>query len=142
MQDSSKVELPAQFAAVWQGNQEQQATLKVQTVLDYRSGKLDFRLASGRQHDCPLQTTDLPAGSLRLADVGYFKVGVFKTLNARGVAWLSRLPARVGLWTGEKVTHVLDWLNRHPGDCLDHWVELTAQRFPARLIAIRVPSCR
>lgn len=139
LQDSSKVELPAQFAAVWQGNQAHQATLKVQTVMNYQTGSLDFRLASGRQHDCPLQTTDLPAGSLRLADVGYFKVGVFETLNARGVAWLSRLPARVGIWTGEKVTHVLTWLNQHSGDCLDQRVELTAQRFPVRFIAVRVP---
>lgn len=139
LQDSSKVELPTQFETVWQGNAAHQATLKVQTVLDYQTGRLDFRLASGRQHDCPLQTTELPAGSLRLADVGYFKVSVFETLNVRGVAWLSRLPARVGIWTGEKVTHVLDWLNAQGSDCLDHWVELTAQRFAVRLIAIRVP---
>lgn len=139
LQDSSKVELPAQFETVWQGNGAHQATLKVQTLLDYQTGRLDFRLAHGRQHDCPLQTTELPAGSLRLADVGYFKVGVFETLNARGVAWLSRLPARVGIWTGEKVTHVLDWLNAQGGDCLDQWVELTAQRFAARFIALRVP---
>ena len=139
LQDSSKVELPAQFARVWQGNGANQATLKVQTMLNYQTGSLDFRLAHGRQHDCPLQTTELPAGSLRLADVGYFKVSVFETLNARGVAWLSRLPARVGIWTGEKVTHVLDWLNTQGGDCLDQWVELTAQRFAARFIALRVP---
>lgn len=139
LQDSSKVELPAQFASVWRGNQLNQATLKVQTVLDYQTGRLDFRLVHGRAHDCPLQTTALPAGSLRLADVGYFKVSVFETLNARGVAWLSRLPARVGIWTDGKVTHVLDWLNTQEGDCLDQVVELTAQRFAARFIAIRVP---
>lgn len=139
LQDSSKVELPAAFGRMWQGNAAHQATLKVQTVLDYQTGRVNFRLAQGRQHDCPLQTTELPAGSLRLADVGYFKVGVFETLNARGVAWLSRLPARVGIWTGEKVTHILEWLNAQTGDCLDHWVELSAQRFAARFIAVRVP---
>lgn len=139
LQDSSKVELPAPFARIWQGNQVGQATLKVQTVLDYQTGRLDLRFAHGRAHDCLLQTTELPAGSLRLADLGYFKVGVFETLNARGVAWVSRLPARVGIWVDGKVTHVLDWLNAQGGDHLDQIVELMAQRFTARFIAIRVP---
>lgn len=139
LQDSSKVELPSVFEGVWQGNQAGQASLKIQTVLDYQAGCLDVRLAQGRQHDCPLQSTDLPAGSLRLADVGYFKVKVFETLNERGVFWLTRLPARVGIWAGEKVMHVLDWLTAQTGECIDQVVELTAQRFSTRLIALRVP---
>jgi hypothetical protein len=68
LQGSRKVELPAQFEGLWQGNAQDQATLKIQTVLDYRAGRLAFQLAQGREHDCPLQKTDLPAGSLRLAD--------------------------------------------------------------------------
>jgi hypothetical protein len=35
LQDSSKMELPAQFERLWQGNHPQQATLKVQTMLNY-----------------------------------------------------------------------------------------------------------
>jgi hypothetical protein len=35
LQDSSKVELPARFERLWQGNHPQQATLKVQTMLNY-----------------------------------------------------------------------------------------------------------
>jgi hypothetical protein len=140
LQDSSKVELPAQFESLWKGNQQGQSTLKIQTVLDYRAGRLEFQLAQGRQHDCPLQKTDLPAGSLRLADVAYFKVKVFEELNERKVFWLSRLPARVGIWQGEKVIHVLDWLKQQEGDEIDQVVELTAQRLKARLIAVRVPE--
>jgi hypothetical protein len=112
LQDSSKIELPARFETVWKGNQAGQATLKIQTVLDYQAGRLDLCLAQRRQHDCPLQTTALPAGSLRLADLAYFKVKVFEALNAREVLWLSRLPSRVGIWTGEKVIHVLEWLQK------------------------------
>ena len=140
LQDSSKVELPAQFESLWKGNQQGQSTLKIQTVLDYRAGRLEFQLAQGRQHDCPLQKTDLSAGSLRLADVAYFKVKVFEELNERQVFWLSRLPARVGIWQGEKVIHVLDWLKQQEGNEIDQLVELTAQRLQARLIAVRVPQ--
>jgi len=33
----------------------------------------------------------LPAGSLRLADLGFFDVEEFRRLGQRGVFWLSRL---------------------------------------------------
>lgn len=98
IQDSSQIELPSSLHTIWQGNQKEQATLKLQVVLDYQYGSLDLTLASGRAHDCPLQTVDLPRGSLRLADLGYFKVSVFQELNEQGVWWVSRLPARAGIW--------------------------------------------
>lgn len=139
IQDSSKIELPGCLHTIWQGNQKGQATLKIHTVLDYQDGSFDLTLAAGRDHDCPLQTTVLPRGSLRLADLGYFKVKVFKQLDEQGVWWLSRLPARAGIWEDEQVVHVAHWLARQTADCLDQTVELTAQRLRCRLVAVRVP---
>jgi hypothetical protein len=139
VQDSSQIELPALLANQWPGTQPGQAYLKVQTVLDYQRGHLDMTLAAGRQHDCPLQTVALPAGSLRLADVGYFKVKVFEALSAGGVFWVSRVPARVGIWVGDQVQHLATWLQQAETACFDQAVELTAQRLPCRLIALRVP---
>jgi hypothetical protein len=139
LQDSSKIELPSCLHDVWQGNQPTQATLKLHTVLDYQNGVFDLSLVSGRDHDCPLQTTDLPAGSLRLADLGYFKVKVFKQLTAQGIWWVSRLAARAGIWQQDHVTHISEWLNAQDAEEIDQAVELTAQRLQCRLIAIRVP---
>ena len=140
IQDSSKIELPALFEQQWQANQKGQSSLKLQTVLDYHQGHLDIQLAAGRQHDCPLQTLDLPKGSLRLADVGYFKVSVFKDLNQRGVQWLSRVPARVGIWQNGKLLHLATWLQEQDKDCIDQEIELSAQSLRCRLIAVRVPD--
>jgi hypothetical protein len=140
IQDSSTIELPSGFEQCWQGNGAGQSTLKVQTLLDYQHGQLELKLASGRQHDSPLQTVDLPAGSLRLADVGYFKVEVFEQLNQQGVWWLSRLPARAGIWSGDKVIHTALWLAQQRAKKVDQVVELSAQRLPCRLIAVRVPK--
>lgn len=140
LQDSSKVELPAQFEPLWRGNAKGQSTLKIQTIFDYQTGHLALKLAQGRQHDCPLQKTDLPAGSLRLADVAYFKVKIFEQLNAQQVFWITRLPARAGIWHQNKVIHVLEWLKQQESDEIDQVVELTAQRLKTRLIAIRVPE--
>lgn len=140
IQDSSKIELPARFETQWQGNKHGQATLKVQTVLDYQGGLLKMTLVSGRQHDCPLQTISLPAGSLRLADVGYFKIKIFEQLSETGVFWVSRVPARAGIWNGEQVLHLATWLEQAQTDCIDQMVELTAQRLSCRLVALRVPD--
>lgn len=139
IQDSSKIELPSCLHTLWQGNQNAQATLKLQTVLDYQHGRFDLTLVAGRAHDCPLQTVALPAGSLRLADLGYFKVAVFQQLEAQQVWWVSRLPAHAGIWTGKQVVHLAHWLAQSADACIDEVVELTAQRFACRLIAIRVP---
>ena len=140
IQDSSKIELPTLFEQQWQGNKRGQAALKVQTLYDYQQGQLGMTFAAGRRHDCPLQTVALPVGSLRLADIGYFKVEVFEQLNAGGVFWVSRVPARAGFWTGEQVIHLATWLQQAQGDILDQVVELTAQRLKCRLIAFRVPE--
>ena len=139
IQDSSQVELPSCLRTIWQGQQTDQAMLKLQAVLDYQHGRFDLTLASGRDHDCPLQTVDLPTGSLRLADLGYFKVKIFEQLNRQGVWWVSRLPARSGIWQNDHVIHLAHWLSQHDGDCIDQPVELTAQRLPCRLLAFRVP---
>ncbi|MCB8977951.1 MAG: hypothetical protein H6657_11050 [Ardenticatenaceae bacterium] len=140
LQDSSQVELPSCFQTIWQGQSKNQAVLKLQTVLDYQHGCFDLTLASGRDHVCPLQTVTLPKESLRLADFGYFKVKVFAELNEQGVWWVSRVPARSGIWQGEQVIHVANWLKEQQGDCIDQPIELTAQRLPCRLLAIRVPD--
>lgn len=144
LQDSTTIQLPPGLAELWRasGNQNgQSAGLKVQTVFNYYNGHLQLHLAEAIAHDCPLQTVALPAGSLRLADVGYFKVKVFETLNERSVWWLTRLPAHTGIWVDKRVVNVATWLTQTcTDDSLDVWVELSAQRFPCRLIAQRVPA--
>lgn len=140
VQDSSKIDLPSSLRTIWQGNSKQDATLKVQAVMDYQNGGFDLSLASGRDHDCPLQTVNLPSGSLRLADLGYFKVAVFKELNQNGVWWISRIPARAGVWQEDGVVHLAHWLQDQPKGIIDQSIELTAQRLSCRIIAVPLPN--
>lgn len=143
LQDSTTMRLPASLAPSWRASgtrNGQRAGLKVQTVFNYHNGQLHLRLAEAVTNDCPLQTVELPAGSLRLADIGYFKVKVFSALNARSVWWLTRLPARVGVWTATGIVPIATWLAQVCAeDVLDMEVHLTRQRFACRLIAQRVP---
>ena len=143
LQDSTTINLPGALSEVWAGPGNQlgaTALLKVQTNYDYQRGPLELTLASGRLHDGPLQQVNLPAGSLRLADLAYFKVQAFETLNARKAYWLSRLPARVGIYQADQVVNIARWLEQQDQTQLDTTVELTAQRFACRLIAFRVPK--
>ena len=143
VQDSTALSLPSELSEVWPGNGNQMgknATLKVQTIFDYQQGELGLTLAPGRQHDCPLQRVDLPKGALRLADLAYFKVTVLQRLNQGQVWWLSRLPARVGIWENGQVVNIATWLAQQHQQSLDVTVQLTAQRFSCRLIANRVPA--
>lgn len=143
IQDSSIVSLPDALQSLWRGcgnRKSKKAALKIHAVLDYQRGGLTFQWVEAYHNDNPLQKRDLPKGSLRLADIGYFKIPFFKQFNHEGIYWLSRLPARVGIWTGEKVEHLSRYLADFKGDFLDTDVELSAQRLPCRLIAIRVPD--
>ena len=56
-------------------------------------------LGAARTPDVHLlrRLTDLPAGALHIADLGFFDSAVFADLSERGVYWLTRLPARVSV---------------------------------------------
>ena len=141
IQDSTIIELPLALREIWTGcgsQKRQQAGLKIQTLLNYQQGHLSLHLAQAKQHDCPLQTLDLPSGSLSLADVGYFKVANFEHLSQHGVWWVTRLPVRVGIWQHDHVQHLADFLAQYPTDVVDVPIELSAQRLACRLIAVRV----
>lgn len=143
LQDSTQIGLPVCLASVWRASGNQNgggAGLKAQTLFNYQTGQLDLQVMEAVVHDCPSQRVDLPAGSLRLADTAYFKVRVLEALNARGVWWLTRLPARVGLWQDQRLVDLATWLCQ-AGDAvwLDQEVPVTAQRFTCRLVAQRVP---
>jgi len=143
IQDSTIIGLPVALRDVWAGcgNQNQaSAGLKIQTVFEYGTGRLQLSLHAARQSDQCLQTTQLPTGSLRLADTGYFSVTRFQALQARGVHWLSRVPAKVCIVDDIRSWSLLDWLLEHaPDGMVDTSVQLTHQRFACRLLAYRVP---
>lgn len=139
IQDSSKIHLPSSLSKIWSGNGKNQASLKIQTCFNYQQGQLHLTLAAGRQHDCSLQETEFPPRSLRLGDLGYFKVKVFQELNQQGVHWISRLPARAGIYEEGQLIHLVEWLANQKGDQIDQMVLLTAQKLPCRLVAVRVP---
>jgi hypothetical protein len=149
--DSTQVQLPAVLAEVWAGSgggaraEDQTAALKLQVRLDLKRGGLSGPFGqAGRASDrpSPPQHAPVPAGSLRLADLGYFALAVLPTIGQQQAYWLTRLMA--GPQVYDPQGQALDLAACLPAQgtaVVDRPVCLGVhQRLPARLIAVRVPQ--
>jgi hypothetical protein len=150
LDDSSTVTLPDELSGVWQGcggstEQGTRAALKLQVRLDYAQGTLRGPfLQDGRTQDrlSPLQQMPVDAGSLRMADLGYWSLGVLEQISAQDGYWLSRAQVQVKVYTPDgKKWDLLALMRSIPDTEIDLPVELGVQhRLPARLLAVRVPQ--
>ena len=146
--DSSTIALPEALATIWSGCGNQtakaDAALKIHLRLEVTTGALAGPLISdGRLHDrsSALSTEQLPPGSLRLADLGYFSLAAMRDMTAHGVYWLSRIQANTAVFDATGQRHTLSqWLSQLDGP-IDLAVTVGAQeRMPCRLLAQRVPD--
>jgi len=147
--DGSTIRLPAALADEWAGCGNRvpgnEAAVKVQVCLDLSTGALRGPLLQdGRAHDrsSPLQTASLPAGALRLADLGYFSLDVLQEMGGQGVYWLSRLQAGTAVFDqkGER-QDLARLLGAQPGDDVDIPIKLGVRHgLACRLLAKRVPQ--
>jgi hypothetical protein len=122
-----------------------QAAMKLQVRWDLCSGALEaIAVEPGRDCDykTPLQSAALPAGSLRITDLGYFDTAVFDRFNREGVSWISRLQYGTTVLTpGGQRLPLLDWLGKQPGPFVDRSVLMGGERKVAcRIVAWRVPE--
>lgn len=145
--DSSTITLPAAMADRFPGcggsYGSGQAALKCQVQWSVKHGGLDaLAVEAGRNCDCKtsLQQAQLPKGTLRIADLGYFDSEVFERFSRDGVFWLSRLPFRMHVFAEGRPLSLLSWLAAQDGP-VDHWVSIGDQRrLRCRLLAWRVPE--
>lgn len=150
LQDSTIIELPAQLAEEWQGcgngRGTGQAALKVEIRLDLLQGEMvGPLLEDGRIHDAvsQIQSVAVLPNSLRIADLGYWRLETINQIDQAGGYWLSRLKNTLTITTAEgKTWDILDFLQTVPeGQPVDCPVQVSLQSpTPARLLAIRVPQ--
>lgn len=145
--DSSTVRLPDALAGAWAGcggrvGRNTQAALKLTLRLDLTTGRLEGPLlTAGKAQDraSALQHAALPPGALRLADLGFWGLAVFRQIAAQGAYWLSRLDLQTTVWVAGERVDLPAWLTRQ-GERVEAAVELgVRERLPARLLAVRVP---
>jgi len=102
---------------------------------------LDLQAGRAQDKTAPMQTAPLPQGALRIADLGYLAIPVLAEYDRQGVFWLTRYQANLLLF--DPAGQSLDLLavlpaSDQPG--LDRSVQVSEQRLPCRLVAVRVPS--
>jgi hypothetical protein len=149
--DSTTIVLPDSLAEQWRGcggssAEHTSSALKCGVQLDLLTGVLcGLDLADGRvsDHRLGVQHASLPKGSLRLADLGFYDLGVLDTLSAQEVYWLSKLEPNA-LITDETghcssllaCVQTLGAIDQWQGQV---WVG-KGQRVRARLLIQRVPQ--
>lgn len=149
VQDGTTLRLPIELASLWAGSGNgaapTSAALKVQVQFNLLDGEfLHLDVQAGRDSDrtAPMQRVQLPAGALRLADLGYYALPLWQEYDRQGVFWLSRLPPTQVVYT--ETGEVLDLPKVLPaveGPTYDRPIQLSQlHRLPCRLVATRVPQ--
>jgi hypothetical protein len=146
VQDSTIISLPEALADVWQGcgngsEQAGNAALKLQLALELRSGRLRGpSLHPGREPDVVASLVhDLPAGAVRLVDLGFWDLALLAGLQQQDVYWFSRMQALTVVQTADgKWWQLLDLLKATPDATLDLAVRLGREdQVQARLLGLR-----
>jgi hypothetical protein len=147
--DSSIVQLPDDLLEVWEGSGggrkgQQNAGVKLSIRWNWQTGELEGPdLHDARSHDqsAPVAALEQPAGSLQIADLGYFNLGRFQQLDQQGAYWLSRYKAGTLVFDrhGQKL-NLPRLLNAYPNNQIERTVNLGRQAVSCRLVAQRLPD--
>jgi Transposase DDE domain len=144
--DSSIISLPDALLPVWRGcggTRGQSSSLKVELGLELITGRLTGpHLHDGRTADSKgvLQHRGLAPGSLRVADLAYFKLELLQQLSAQQVYWISRLKAATSLLDDQgKAWRLLELIRAQKRDRIEVAIKLGRNEpIACRLIAVRV----
>lgn len=145
--DATTIVLPDALADWWPGcggssPANTSAARKVSVRYDLLQGGLtSLVLTDGRPHErtTAVQTAPVPAGALRVSDLGFFDLAVFAQVAAQDAYFLSRLKHGTALF--DQAGQRLDLHRVLRGAFLVDWpVQLgVKEHLPVRLLAVRVP---
>jgi hypothetical protein len=159
--DSTLLSLPRALAYLWpgaggggpeperhRGRRDRNggaAAIKAQVQLNLLDGSLSgpfLSVATVADQKGALQQASLPAGALRLADLGFFSLEKLQQLHEEKVWFVSRVQVGTQFFDGAgQVLTAAALLARHDAATVDVPIELGVdQRVPCRLLAWRVPA--
>jgi Transposase DDE domain len=154
-EDGSTIPLPAVFKDLWRGcggsraskpsEAKTEAALKITVRWDLLAGQLEGPyLQEGRQHELTsvLREQEMPAGSLWIADLGYWTLIWLRSLSRQGVYFLLRYKIGIVLWYQKQRLNLLDVLPQQIGQRMELCVDVGADKAlkAVRLLAERVPD--
>jgi hypothetical protein len=151
VEDCTSAGLPAELADRYPGSGgtdpkgRGNATLKAYVRLELQGGQVtDLAFQGGRHPDVAAgqQARRLPAGALRLKDLGFFDTQELARDTTAGVHWINRLPCQMKVQVGDAPAQaVTAWLQAQTADRVDvSAVVGTEHPLRCRLIAVRCPE--
>lgn len=150
LQDCTVLTLPPALAAIWSGcgdatSDGHTAVLKLGVRFDLCQGTLHGPvLAAGRTHDrtAVAALPPLPAGSVRLADLGFFSLRELAAQDRAQRYWLTRIQTGSALFDAAgRRWELAELLEQHVTGLMELAVEVgVAVRLACRLIAAPVPD--
>ena len=151
LEDSTIVVLPDALVDVWRGcgnaTASGVAALKLTLRLDLRTGLIaGLSLHDGCTADqkAAAALTDIGAGALYLADLGFFGLRRLRTLAEQSAFFLSRMHTQTSVFTDDgqrwdDLSVLFATLDARTEVDLDVTLGVT-ERVPARLVAVRAPQ--
>lgn len=141
--DSTVIVLPPTLIEIWEGCNG--SALKLSVCWELLTGELVcVHLHDGVEHDTrsPLQTMRLPTNSIRLSDLGYFKLDVLEDQADAGSLWVMRYKVGTSVCDAEgQDMDLLDILESSEDKTIDLRIRLGASHLiPCRLVAQRIPA--
>jgi hypothetical protein len=151
VEDCTSCALPPSLAQIYPGcggndpEKRDQAALKTYVRLELQQGNItELSFLPGRQTDMQAgqQARPLPAGALRLKDLGFFDTQMMARDTRHGVHWISRLPTGVYVQAGEAAAQEVSvWLSQQSSNVVDRRVTVGQDEgLPCRLLAVRCPE--
>lgn len=151
IQDSTVIGLPRTLAHIWRGSGNQHtadtatARLKLAVRLELTTGALtgpypDHGVTSDRT--ITLQDEPIPAGALRIADLGFFDLDVLQAIGQADGYWLTRpqITTVITDQDGQRL-ELPAFLAAQDTATVDVPIRLGARhQLPGRLLALRVPQ--
>jgi hypothetical protein len=149
LEDSTTSQLPPDLANVFRGNggTGSNAAIKFDYTYDLKASDFSLQLRQGRQPDSSmLLPDDIPAKSLWLRDLGYFRTDDFKKIAENNAFYVSRLRYDVKIYMSEQedaqpidLLKMLSKMKPNQVQELNVFVG-KVKRFPARLVLQKVPK--
>jgi len=143
--DSTCLGLPPCLHDHWPGcggSAGETACLKVSVLWEMLRGGLEaIERLPGKTHDQHARAaqTSLPRRSVRMADLGYFKLKGLARMDREGTSWISKYKTGTVVFVEGQRIDVLAYLEAAVQSVVDCPVQIGLRlRLPARLVAVRV----
>ena len=143
--DATQLLLPGCLAGLWPsaGGDNPHAGIKRMALLEFCSGQLGLELKAASDGDTTFAAArrPLPAGALRLADLGFFDLDLLLGYHLNGVYHVTRAQPHTTLTAGGRRCRLWRYLRDSRGPRLELEAQLGQQgELPCRMLAWRCPA--